>query len=186
MAVVYRHIRHDKNEPFYIGASTNRSRPFAKDGRNPKWNEIVALTDYTVQILFEDIDLEFAKEKEREFIAMYGRMMDGGILTNVHFGGDGIRLGVKCSDEYKKIMSARVKGENNPMFGKKRPEALKQKLSKLWEGENSLQSKLTNSDVVKIRELYSEGVIYIKLAKMFNVSLTCIGDIIRGKTWTHI
>ena len=34
MAYVYRHIRLDKNEPFYIGISKDAYRPFTKKGRN--------------------------------------------------------------------------------------------------------------------------------------------------------
>ena len=73
MACVYRHIRLDKNIPFYIGMSTNNKRPYSKNGRNNYWKNIIAITDYDIKILFEDVDLNFALEKEKEFIALYGR-----------------------------------------------------------------------------------------------------------------
>ena len=46
MACVYRHIRLDKNIPFYIGISTNNKRPYSKNGRNNYWKNIIAITDY--------------------------------------------------------------------------------------------------------------------------------------------
>ena len=52
---VYRHIRLDKNIPFYIGIGTTEKRAYRKDGRNPIWNNIVNLTNYRVEILFDNL-----------------------------------------------------------------------------------------------------------------------------------
>jgi hypothetical protein len=87
--VVYRHIRHDKNEPFYIGIGTSESRAYRKDGRNPIWKKIVNSTSYTVEILFDNLSKEDACKKEKEFISLYGRISDGtGCLSNITIGGD--------------------------------------------------------------------------------------------------
>ena len=40
MAVVYRHIRLDKNEVFYIGIGKTERRAFRKDFRNKYWASI--------------------------------------------------------------------------------------------------------------------------------------------------
>lgn len=38
MAYLYRHIRLDKNEPFYIGIGSNKARCYTKKTRNKHWN----------------------------------------------------------------------------------------------------------------------------------------------------
>jgi hypothetical protein len=91
MAIVYRHIRLDKNEPFYIGIGAETSRAFdVKKGRNTYWKNIVNKTDYEVQILFDDLTWDEACEKEKEFITLYGRRDLGtGTLVNMTDGGEG-------------------------------------------------------------------------------------------------
>lgn len=107
---IYRHIRLDTNVPFYIGIG---SEPFyrratTKRYRNKIWNRIANKTEYAVEILFDDVDWEFACAKEKELIALYGKMVDGtGTLSNVADGGEGT-FGVFHSDETKrKITIAR-------------------------------------------------------------------------------
>jgi hypothetical protein len=101
MAIVYRHIRLDKNEPFYIGIGKTDRRAHRKDARNKYWNRIVSKTDYRVEILFDDLTWEEACEKEKEFIKLYGRKDLGlGSLVNMTDGGDG-QLGLIHSEETK-------------------------------------------------------------------------------------
>lgn len=89
MAVVYRHIRLDKNEPFYIGIGVDKHRAIRKSYRNKIWNDIVSKTDYRVEILFDDLTKEEAVEKEFELIKMYGRINNStGSLANLTDGGD--------------------------------------------------------------------------------------------------
>jgi len=75
MAYVYRHIRLDKNVPFYIGIGSDAKyrRAFEIKRRNIFWERIINKTEYLVEILFDNISNEFAKEKEKEFIQIYGR-----------------------------------------------------------------------------------------------------------------
>jgi hypothetical protein len=88
--IVYRHIRLDKNEPFYIGIGTDEKRAYRKSGRNKYWKNIISKTDYEVQILFYDLTKEEAVDKEKELIMLYGRKDLGfGTLVNMTDGGDG-------------------------------------------------------------------------------------------------
>ena len=66
MAYVYRHIRLDKNEPFYIGIGSDATyqRANSKKGRNKIWNDIVSKTDYEVEILCDKLNWENACIKE--------------------------------------------------------------------------------------------------------------------------
>lgn len=87
--IVYRHIRTDKNEPFYIGIGHSIKRAFRKDGRNNLWTKIVNKTSYNVEILFDGLSNKEACEKERELIKLYGRICDNtGCLSNISAGGD--------------------------------------------------------------------------------------------------
>lgn len=113
MAYLYRHIRSDKNVPFYIGIGidSNYYRAKSKKSRNNHWNKIVNKTDYEVEILFENDNYDFIKEKEIEFIALHGRSDLGlGTLCNLTNGGDGC-LGLVHSDEAKLKMSIPNKGK---------------------------------------------------------------------------
>lgn len=138
MAYVYRHIRLDKNEPFYIGIGTdsNFTRANEKTRRSELWNKIVSKTDYEVEILFENIDIEEAKRKEIEFISLYGRKNLGtGILANLTNGGDGAFGRVfKHSEETKKRMSEAKKGKPSHRKGVKLSQELIDRLSKAKKG----------------------------------------------------
>jgi hypothetical protein len=88
---VYRHVRLDKNEPFYIGIGKNIERAYQKGStrRSLWWTRITNTTSYEVDILFENVSMEFAKDKEMEFISLYGRQdINKGTLCNMTNGGE--------------------------------------------------------------------------------------------------
>jgi hypothetical protein len=101
MAVVYRHIRLDKNEVFYVGIGKNEARAYSLQNRNTHWKNITNKTDYRVDILFDDLTWDEACKKENEFIEIWGRKDLGkGTLVNLTDGGEG-KNGAKHSDETK-------------------------------------------------------------------------------------
>lgn len=87
MAYVYSHTRLDTGEVFYIGISSkddaDYTRAHVKSGRNDLWNNVVSECEFSVNIIFENVSIEFAKEKERELIAKFGLVSSNGCLTNV-------------------------------------------------------------------------------------------------------
>ena len=119
MACVYRHIRNDIDVPFYIGIGKNTSRAYSITHRNKHWTSIVGKTSYEVEILFDDIDYSFAKEKEKEFIELYRRKEDGGTLCNITKGGDGV-LGIRHTEEARAKMGEPNKGKTISEWHKKR------------------------------------------------------------------
>jgi hypothetical protein len=128
MAYLYRHIREDKNEPFYIGIGSDstykRANQAKKERRNNIWNKIVSKTLYKVEILFDDLTWEEACDKEKEFIALYGRIDNGtGLLANMTNGGDG-SLGIIKSEQTISKLKERMSGKGNPMYGVKHPSEL--------------------------------------------------------------
>lgn len=96
---IYRHIRLDKNVPFYIGkgATTPNAKSYkweyrrafyGTETRNEYWKRIVNITPYEVEIIFETHDSSIIDMKEKEFIKLYGRK-GYGTLCNLTDGGDG-------------------------------------------------------------------------------------------------
>ena len=156
MCVVYRHIRFDKNEPFYIGIG-KMHRAYSKHSRNTLWKKIVANTDYEVDILFDDITEEEARKKEIEFIKLYGRIdQKTGTLSNFTDGGEGIinppphvieerrkrwtgnkfglgnkyNLGRHLTEEIKLKISISKKGCDSQMKGEKHSDEAREKMRK--------------------------------------------------------
>lgn len=104
MAYVYRHIRLDKNEPFYIGIGKTEKRAYDKRGRNKIWKDIVSKCQYEVEVLFYNISWEEACKKEIEFINLYGRKDLGkGTLANLTDGGEGALNGIISKEHKNKI-----------------------------------------------------------------------------------
>lgn len=129
MAFVYRHIRLDTNQVFYVGVGTQLRRAYDKRvGRNRFWKFITNKTDYDVEILFNDVSYEFALEKEMEFIKLYGRRDLGlGTLCNLNDGGGGNK-GYKTTESAKKLLSEMYSGENNPFYGKTHTKETKERI----------------------------------------------------------
>lgn len=116
---LYRHIRLDKNEPFYIGIGT-KDKYFSKDSEyyranckhvSPIWNKIVDKTPYSVEILLESDNYKFIQEKEIEFIKLYGRKdLKNGTLANLTDGGEGSR-GRVVTEQYSRKISEVHRGK---------------------------------------------------------------------------
>lgn len=118
---LYRHIRNDLDVPFYIGIGTKQKsfsqikteyrRAFtATFKRSDIWEKTFNKTnqDITVEVLYESDSFEEIKNKEKEFILLYGRKnTTNGLLVNLTDGGDG-------SYGYKMSHEALLKMRNNP------------------------------------------------------------------------
>ena len=65
MAYLYRHVRLDKNEPFYIGIGKNDDdgyiRAYSKKDRNVHWHNVVNVTEYRVEIVYSNIEWKVKK-----------------------------------------------------------------------------------------------------------------------------
>jgi hypothetical protein len=137
---LYRHIRLDKNKPFYIGigtvyknnANSNLESVYYKRAyckqRSNLWYNITNKTNYVVEIIIESDNYNFIKNKEKEFISLYGRINNNtGSLVNLTDGGEGTSnrvvsqktkdilknkaAGRKWSCEYKELFKNRKLGK---------------------------------------------------------------------------
>jgi hypothetical protein len=216
---LYRHIRLDKNEPFYIGIGTKQPRIYNnvkseyrrayETNRKESyiWNNIINKTFHEVEIIFESDDYEFIKQKEKEFISLYGRInTNTGILSNMTNGGDGFigcipskekiekhkifMTGRKQSQEEKQKRNESRKGYlhseetklkiSNSHKGKK---TSKEHLEKLYKGQILANSKPINQYDLEgnfIKEWQSATI----AAKEINLHPTSIRHCVQGKTKT--
>lgn len=124
---IYRHLRAGTRMPFYIGLGrkkkrfksikTEYARAYSKDGRNSHWHNIYKKHGVIVQILIENLTEEEAIAKEKEFIALYGRVDQGtGILCNWTDGGEGLnrkKLSPEAIESIRKAATGRPKTKEN-------------------------------------------------------------------------
>jgi len=162
MAYVYRHIRLDKNEPFYIGIGKDNTykRAFqsSKTKRSDFWHNI-ASKGYEVEILMDNLTWEQACEKEKEFISIYGRRDLGqGTLVNLTNGGDGV---IELSKE--SIESIRKK-----LTGLKQSEYTKNKR------KESLKKVYKNEYLRNLKRIQSSNVMSTEMRKIISDKLTGI------------
>ena len=145
MTYLYRHIRLDINEPFYVGIgsdSDNYKRAYEKSRRSLHWTRITDKISYEVEIIMDNMTWEQACKKEKEFISLYGRVdLNEGTLCNHTDGGEGLFNPSEEIRNKKRIsMIGKNKGEKN---GMKRPESrAKASLSRIgkYKGSNHPRS----------------------------------------------
>jgi hypothetical protein len=160
VAFVYRHIRLDTNEPFYIGigSKNNFNRAYDKK-RNKIWQSIASNTNFDVEIMLDDLTWEEAKEKEKEFISLYGRInTNTGTLANLTNGGAGM-LGFKFDENARKNMSIAQKNK------KPATEETRKKLSIASRSRDTgayWRGKKVSEDIIEKRR---QGLIGLKKSK---------------------
>ena len=150
MAIVYKHIRKDTNEVFYIGIGKTEKRAYSMANRNKHWYNIVNKCGYDVEILKTNLTKEDAIQIEIDLIKNYGRLdLKEGTLVNLTNGGEGIlsaslevvekilksRSWYRHSDETKQKLSLQKKGKPNGHIGLKRSIETKEKMSKAHMGK---------------------------------------------------
>ena len=166
MAYLYRHIRLDKNEVFYIGIGSDSEgyykRAKSNKYRNNYWNNIVSKTNYDIEILLDNLDKKKAIEKEKEFISLYGRSdLKKGTLVNMTDGGEGLN-GFKHSESAKKKI-----GEYQKTRTMSNETCNKISLSKTGVKRGNFhtaESKLKISEAVKKRIITDETRLKMSLA----------------------
>jgi hypothetical protein len=181
---LYRHIRNDKNEVFYIGIGTKvyykpnnyneiYRRAYIKSKRNIIWKRIVSKTNYRVEVICESNSYQFIQEKEKEFISLYGRIsLKNGTLCNLTDGGEG-QLGVrrKMTNETKKKISDSNKNKPKSETHRKRlSEAKLENPSKYW--KNKKFSEGHKEKLKEAKKKQFENHIYSKSNRDRKIKLT--------------
>jgi len=185
VAYIYKHIRKDKSEPFYIGIGSDKTyyRAHRMDGRNNLWKKIASKTEIEVVIVKDNITWDEACEGEKNLIKEYGRINNKtGILANLTEGGEGT-IGKLLSDETRFLLGKGNRGKKRTDESKhkqsistkgiKKSEEHKEKirmfrLGKKWDDETKKkisQNKKGNQPWNKGLSLSVESKIKMSLAK---------------------
>lgn len=157
---IYRHIRPDTNEVFYVGKGNNLSSVGYKRKdwifkRSKIWSDIVKKNNeiFKSEVIFECQTEDECNEKEIEFILLYGRKnLRNGTLANLTDGGDGC-VGMRHSNETlnKLSISAKNRTTPNPFKGKTHTVETRALLSKLaTDKPNKPKVKFINVDTNEI------------------------------------
>jgi len=182
MAVVYRHRKEEKLEPFYIGIGKEEKRSKNFINRSDFWKKTFNKYGCYVEIVAKDLSWEDACELEMFLISEYGRRDNKtGILVNMTDGGEGffggthtkearekmsiINKGKKLSEETKRRISEVKKG-NKYSLGICPSEETRLKMSLARIGTKmSEETKLKLSVARKGKKLSKEHVRKMSLSK---------------------
>ncbi len=127
---IYRHIRPDTNEVFYVGQGKEGTGRQHDKRRNELWRRIVFKNggQYKIEVMLDGLTQEEANQKETEFIALYGYKKDGtGTLANLIKGGKGVfewKMPVNQIERLREQMTG-----NKINLGRKHTEEAKRKMS---------------------------------------------------------
>lgn len=170
MAIVYTHKK-PNGEVFYVGIGITRKRAKSKHGRNKHWHNIVNKFGVSVEILFDDVDYETAKECERYLIKYYGRKDLGlGTLVNFTDGGEGF---ANMTEEEKRKRSKRMseynRSEKDYSFTQKKEYRNKMKNSCTGKGLKPVINTETHVRYNSLKEASeSSGISISYLSSMLN------------------
>lgn len=187
MYFVYRHIRLDSMMPFYIGIGTLHKNSYhrarTKQGRNNHWRNIVNKVNFKYEIIFKSSSLEEVCSKEKYFIKLYGKNINGGLLCNICDGGRE-NHGYRRTKEEKYNLRKINSGKNHPQYGMKHDEQwlLNQSISKI--GSKNVSSKKVLC--INSNKIYdSQGEAALELYGSRDLSKK-ISDIIHGKRKSYL
>lgn len=139
---IYLHHRLDTGEVFYVGKGTRTNnkqygRAYSRHTRSKLWTSVAAKAGYSVAIIADFFDEADAFCLERQLISQHGRRhLVAGPLVNMTDGGEGMSghvpsaqtkakrrssmIGRILSQITRDRISASLRGEKHPLFGKTR------------------------------------------------------------------
>jgi hypothetical protein len=133
MAYVYKHIRPDIEEVFYVGVGTDTEGKYERayclwiSSRNKHWREIVeevGVGNIRVEIMYDNLTIEQALEKERDLVSFYGRKnLNTGPLVNLTRGGEKNAASIRTEGWINKIAASAT--------GRQHSDDTKEKLRKI-------------------------------------------------------
>ncbi len=188
---IYRHVRLDTGEPFYIGIGTKPEnfntwkqeykRAYSKSNRSLYWRNINNLVGKEVEIVMEFNTYQEVKSKEIEFVKLYGRRdLNTGNLANFTNGGDGTLGLIPWNKGLKGAYSQQYRAKiSESRKGCKMPQETRDALN-----------KVVCKPIVQIKDNINT---YFKssreAAKQFNIDSSIISAVCRnnlkGKNYTY-
>lgn len=195
MSVVYQ-IRNLANDRCYIGstlAALKRWRDHRSQLRGNRHHSIILQRawckygeDAFVFEILEECQPERCLEREQHYLDVLNPAYN---ICRIA----GNRLGVSHSEESKIKMSinriGKHTGKDHHYYGKKLSKTTRQKMSQNHadvRGSNHPNAKLTEDDVMMIKQRLQQGDRGIVIARDFAVSRKLITEIKSGRAWRHV
>jgi hypothetical protein len=172
-------------KPFYVGKgdslSKNKnkrhlahykevSKNYKKITNPHKFNKIKKLQESGFEpnfiIVYQDNDEKKVLEVESRLIKFYGKVKDGGILTNISDGGVGGNLFDKVDglrEKINKISSIRWSGENNPNFKRNKEETYSFKFKKENGYHWNSGRKMSNKHKLMLKKCRYERLLVVEM-----------------------
>lgn len=144
--------------------------------------EIDSFNDKHKALEAEKFWIEFLQTDINRFGKTYG--------YNLTAGGEGT-WGRKLTSEHKSKISHSLMGNQNSL-GIKHSDETKSKMSDVHKGTNNHKARLTEQDILDIRQFHLENInnqdlnIFQHLSEKYNLSISGLEKIIYRKTWKHI
>jgi len=176
MIVLYKHIRKDTNQVFYIGIG-NEKRAYITKGRNKHWYNVVNKHGYIVEIIQENLDWASACKEEIKLIKKYGRKdLGNGTLVNMTDGGDGILGIIRNKETCKKISES--------LMGHVHSNETRQKISNSNKGNSPTEEtrkKLSDANIGLIRSKETKHKMSIAKQNITKITRHKLSIIMTGK-----
>ena len=205
MAYVYKHIRKDTNQVFYIGIGNTILRAKNGNQRNNLWNKIALKHGWYYEIIENNILWESACEIEKQLILKYGKLCDNsGILANLTDGGEGTIGYTHTSDSKNKMSISKSKprkphsAETIFKIKEKRKlqthsEETKQKMSNSTKKSMQIETRRNINKIAKSdKTLYifcKDNIIVnatrIDMISKYGLSISGLYKLISGKSKSH-
>lgn len=198
---LYRHIRLDTNQPFYIGIGTKNpqrspyERGYSHKNRNFLWKRVVNKTAFRVEILLESNNYSFIKHKEIEFINLYGiKLHKKGILVNLTIKGTGVeqhtletknKISNTLKEQYKKGQKVYKYPKLN--LKQKQKRIMLNQLNAITQRKKVNQYDLKNNFIREFKSL-SEAAFFVGLKSPSDIARACENDKFsaKGFKWKFI
>ncbi len=143
MYYVYRHIRKDKNIPFYIGKGKG-NRAYTAKNRNQYWHDIVNKHGYEVEIILDELTEKESFDKEIEFIKLY---KDHSYCeANFTNGGEGISGYVHSKETRNKLSILNIGRVHTDETKEKIAQAGRDRTHEKWTDEQKLKHSIRTKD----------------------------------------
>jgi hypothetical protein len=180
MAVVYRHLREDNLEPFYIGIGAEEARAysFGKSVRSVFWTRYYKKHGCIVEIVARGLSWEDACVMEKLLITLYGRIDNGtGTLVNMTDGGDGA-IGYRHSKETKERISKSKIGNKSKLGYKATPEEIAKRIERNYKHSEESKRKISDTHIgVTFSEDHRKNIGISKMGNKY-----CVGRVLSDES----
>lgn len=168
---VYRHVRLDKNTPFYVGKG--KGGRYKSTLRNKYWHRIVNKYNYKIEIIKDNLSEKEVFDLEQKIIKLYKNF--NYCEANLCDGGRGIK-GYKHTPEVIEKLKKIASGKNNPFYGKKHTKKVREKMAKKATGR-----KACNRKAVYCKNNKKTYDSITEAAKELGLSTSFICRVLKGK-----